>query len=174
MVIKTTETEIEPGLNARSTYYGIVTGFPFDDPKSKYAKLKHHHYRIDIISNGKVETFDYYDSYSAYEKWIPTYLKFPDHLTEEQDTKLYAMRNPPTLSEHSLISAVGSIFEDAISGSMDLCDFVDEYGFDNCKQSIKTWKACRDAYDRLIRMGSFSENDFYRIVEMIQEKEMEW
>ena len=71
------------------------------------------------------------------------------------------------LTDADHISALYAFIEDGIAGLMDFEEFMDEYGYDDCRKGYKIHKACEAAQKQCARLGL---GDLYAVSNYIQEK----
>ena len=88
-----------------------------NDKNNGYNKY-HNMYKIIIVHEEKEEIFRFYDSISNLRKY--------------------------DLSSEGLLFAFKCIIEDSLSGNMDLCEFIQEYGYDNCKKANIILNLCKN------------------------------
>jgi hypothetical protein len=98
------------------------------------------------VKNGNVEeTFDYGVSIN--------------------DTK--SLKPKIVLTDKDHICAFYCFLTDAIAGSMTFKEFQLEYGYKDCCEAYKIWKACKESALKVLRLGI---GDMYDILNYIQEK----
>lgn len=136
-----------------SKFLTTVNGFPNSDDK-----LKHDMYAI-VLSRGimthadknasaKTEVFEFYASYNDY--------------VERQKTSMLTGKNPE-LKKEDIPDVVKCIFGDGLSGLMPFEEFKNEFGYEDCCEAHKVWKACKANLNKLLNLG-FKENELYEIV----------
>ena len=71
------------------------------------------------------------------------------------------------LTDTDHIGAFYSFIGDGIAGLMDFEEFMNEYGYDDCRKGYKIYKACEAAQKQCTRLGL---GDLYAVSNYIQEK----
>jgi len=80
------------------------------------------------------------------------------------DTK--SLKPKIVLSDADHIFSFYCFLNDAISGSMTFKNFQDEYGYSDCCEAYKIWKACKESAFKVLRLGI---GDMYKVMNYVQE-----
>lgn len=119
---------------------GTVLGFPNDKRDTNF----HDHYKISVIVGENTESFDFYGSYSDYQK---------QNLMNGKE---------------SMLEALDCFIGDALSGLMSFDEFCGEYGYDEDSRSAeRIHNATKESTIKASRLG-WMENDLYNISSIIR------
>jgi hypothetical protein len=108
-----------------------------DDKNKRYNKF-HNMYKITLVHEGNEKIFRFYDSINNLNKY--------------------------DLSSEDLLFAFKCIIEDSLSAEMSLCEFIEEYGYDNCKKASQILFLCQKTKEKI---NSFNFQDLYDIINHI-------
>ena len=100
-------------------------------------------FNVTITCGGTSETFQY-------------------HISIDETNK-----GKKVLTDEDHISALYSFIGDAIAGTMGFEEFMDEYGYTNCREGYRIHKACKKAMDQY---NTLNIGDAYEVSNFIQKK----
>lgn len=113
---------------------------PFD------SKLKRCSYNITISNDTNVVDFVYYMSHIDY------------------------LNHKITMNQEDIKNAFECILSDALIPIESFCEFMNEFGYTDCKEAKRIYDACKEERDKLLKIG-IDEDETYDILEMIREDE---
>lgn len=74
--------------------------------------------------------------------------------------------HPEMVEEYDVLNTFYCFVSDAVSGEMDILEFSREFGYDNPKEAMSAWRACKNANKKLKRIF---DGDIYKLANDLAE-----
>lgn len=85
-----------------------------------------------------------------------------------------SIASPHVDSRADVLSAFECFVSDALAGRESFEDFCGEFGYDtDSRRAERTWKACKQSWDKLVRVSGYTLDEVFDLANALQEAEDE-